>query len=65
MPKKKNYTKNECIDLFSKCKNRSEFRKKYSGAWKICVENKWENEIENNNKEEELSKEDLDWWNSL
>ena len=30
MPKKKNYTKNECIDLFSKCKNRSEFRKKYS-----------------------------------
>ena len=45
MPKKKNYTKNECIDLFSKCKNRSEFRKKYSGAWKICVENKWENEV--------------------
>ena len=31
----------------------------------INKENKWESKIENNNKEEELSKEDLDWWNSL
>ena len=31
----------------------------------INKEHKWENEIKNNNKEEELSKEDLDWWNSL
>lgn len=43
--RKKNYTKEECKEIFSKCKNRTEFRSRYYGAYRQCKENEWLEEI--------------------
>ena len=39
------YTKEECKEIFSKCKNRTEFKEKYYGAYCRCKENGWLNDI--------------------
>ena len=39
------YTKEQCKEIFSKCKNRTEFKKKYYGAYCRCKENGWLKEI--------------------
>ena len=46
MPQKKVlYTKEQCKEIFSKCKNRTEFREKHWGAYCRCKENGWLEEI--------------------
>ena len=39
------YTKEQCKEIFSKCKNRTEFKEKYYGAYCRCKENGWLKEI--------------------
>ena len=43
--KRKIYTKEECIKLYSNCKNRTEFKAKHAGAWMQCLENNWQDEV--------------------
>lgn len=43
--RKKFYTKEQCKEIFSKCKNRSEFKAKHYGAYCQCKENGWLDEI--------------------
>jgi len=46
MPQKKVlYTKEQCKEIFSKCKNRTEFRSRHYGAFCRCEENGWLEEI--------------------
>ena len=39
------YTKDQCKEIFSKCKNRTEFKEKYYGAYCRCKENGWLKEV--------------------
>ena len=43
--KRKIYTKEECIKLYSNCKNRTEFKAKHKGAWMQCLENNWQDDV--------------------
>lgn len=43
--KKVLYTKEKCKEIFNKCKNRTEFKSKYYGAYCRCKENGWLEEI--------------------
>ena len=43
--RKKFYTKEECKEIFAKCKNRTEFRSRHYGAYRQCEENGWLEEI--------------------
>lgn len=46
MPNRKiRYTKEECVEIYNKCKNRTEFKKKYYGAFCRCKENGWLEEV--------------------
>lgn len=43
--RKKNYTKEECKEIFSKCKNRTEFRDKYRQIYLQSYKNGWIDEF--------------------
>jgi len=39
------WTKENCKQAALKCKSRSDFEKKYSGAYRVCYKNKWLDEV--------------------
>ena len=39
------WTKDRCREAALECKSRSDFEKKYSGAYRVCYKNKWLDEV--------------------